>query len=119
MEKHKISETSLVLTTGFLLVYFITSIQYFLYISFAFGLVGIFIKPLAKVITIAWFKLADALNFVMSKIILGIVFYSILVPIAFLYRLLNKNKLLLKKSVLTTWVERNHTYQKADLENIW
>lgn len=119
MDKHKISETSLVLTTGFLVLYFVFSIQWFLYMAVAIGLVGIFVKPLAKIIAIGWFKLADILNFVMSKVILGTVFYVILVPIAFFYRLFKKDKLQIRKAGITTWHNREYTYQEKDLKNIW
>jgi hypothetical protein len=119
MDRTKTLETSLVLTTGFLLIYLITKSDLFLYLAFAFGITGIFIKPLAKYIAIAWFKLAEILNFVVSKIVLGILFFVVLFPVSLLYRISNKDKLRLKRSENSTWIERNHTYSSADLENIW
>lgn len=119
LSRTKILETSLVLTTGFLVVYFITSNVIFLYISVGFGVTGIFIKPLAKIIAIAWFKLADILNYIVSKIVLGIMFFFILFPISIFYRLLNKNKMKIKRSVKTNWQVKNNTYSAEDLENIW
>jgi len=88
-------------------------------IAFAFGIIGIFIKPLANYIAIAWFKLADILNYFVSKIVLGTLFFVILLPIALLYRLLKKDKLQINRSKNTLWIERNYTYKRADLENIW
>jgi hypothetical protein len=119
MEKKKILETSLVLTTGFLIIYLLGSKEIFLYLALAFGLTGIFIKPLAKLITFLWFKLADALNFVMSRLILAIVFFAILYPISIMQSFFSRDKMYLRKSVKSTWVERNYSYKKADLENIW
>jgi len=119
MTKTKILETSLVLTTGFLVIYAIKPIEAFLYLALSFGLIGIFIKPLAKQIAIAWFKLADLLNFVMSKVVLGTIFFAILFPISLLYRISNKDKLQLKKSQKSAWIERNYAYKSADLKNIW
>lgn len=119
MQKSKILETSLVLTTGFLVIYLIEPYEPFLYIAMALGFIGIFIKPLAKYIAIGWFKLADALNFVFSKLMLGIIFYLVLFPISILYRMSKKDKLQLKRQKATTWTERNYTYQAKDLENIW
>ncbi len=119
MQKNKILETSLVLTTGFLVIYFITSNILFLYISAGFGITGIFIKPLARIIAIGWFKLADILNYFVSKIVLGILFFFILFPISIVYRLLNKNKMKIKQEVRTNWQVKNTTYSSADLENIW
>jgi multisubunit Na+/H+ antiporter MnhG subunit len=91
----------------------------FLYLAIAFGFTGIFIKPLAKYIAIAWFKLADILNFFVSKIILGALFFVVLVPVSALYRIVHKDKLRLKRSDKSNWVERKHEYSTADLENIW
>ena len=119
MNKTKIVETSLVLTTGFLVVYFIVSNSLFLYLALAFGLIGIFIKPLAKFIAIVWFKLADILNYFVSKIVLGVLFFGILFPISILYRLTNKDRLQLKRSKDSNWIECNKKYAAKDIENIW
>jgi hypothetical protein len=119
MDRIKSLETSLVLTTGFLVIYIFTLNYLFIYLALAFGITGIFLKPVAKYLAIAWFKLADVLNFIMSKIILGTLFFVVLVPIALLYRISNNDKLKLKKSDKTNWIERNHDYSSADLENIW
>ena len=119
MNKTKTLETSLVLTTGFLVVFLITEIQWFIYLSITFGLIGIFIKPLAKYIAIAWFKLADILNFFIPKIVMGILFLLVLVPISLIYRIFNKDKLQLKRSVKSNWIERNQNYKSEHLKNIW
>lgn len=119
MNKSKILETSLVLTTAFLGLYFLKENVIFLYIAAGFGVVGIFIKPLAKYIAIAWFKLADILSFVFSKIVLGAVFFLVLFPISLLYRISKKDKLRIKKTTDSVWDERNYQYSSKDLENIW
>lgn len=119
MERIKSVETSLVLTTATLLVFIVTQNELFLYTSFGFGIIGIFLKPLAKYITIAWFKLADILNYIFSRIILGILFFIVLTPVSVLYKISNKDKLRLKRSKKSIWIERNHNYSSADLENIW
>jgi hypothetical protein len=119
MTKLKTLETSLVLTTAFVVLYYFTSTNTFLYLAIVLGLMGIFIKPLAKYIAIAWFKLADVLNFFVSKIVLGTLFFLILFPIALLYRISNKDNLQLKRTNKSLWVERNLTYSASHLKNIW
>ena len=119
MQKTKILETSLVLTTGFLILYIISSKAIFLYLALVFGIIGIFVKPLAKIIAIAWFKLADILSYIVSKVILGALFFLILLPISMIYKIFNKDKLQIKRTKKTNWVERNQTYSLVDLENIW
>ena len=119
MSKTKILETSLVLTTGFVFLYFLFSKPFLLIIALIFGFVGIFMPFLAKYIAIAWFKLADVLNFIMSKIILGLVYFLFLVPLAFTYNIFGKDKLSLKKRNESNWVIRNKKYSVPDMENIW
>jgi hypothetical protein len=45
----------------------------------------------------------------------------LLTPIAWLYRLFNKDPLQLKKNFNkpSYFISRNHTYTKADLEKMW
>ena len=119
MDRSKTLETSLVLTTGFLLIYLLTKNDLFLYLAFAFGITGIFVKPLAKYIAIAWFKLAELLNYIVSKIILGTLFFVVLFPVSLLYKISNKDKLRLKKSKSSMWIKRDHKFTSGDLENIW
>jgi hypothetical protein len=119
MDRIKILETGLVLTTAFLVIYLLTGNNVFLYLALTVGISGIFVKPVAKYIAIAWFKLADVLNFFVSRIILGTLFFIILFPISLLYRIPNKDNLRLKRSDKSTWIERNHKYSPGDLENIW
>lgn len=119
LSKTKIVETSLVLTTGFLGLYFILTNPVFLWVALAFGITGIFIPVIARYIAFGWFKLADVLNFVVSKIILGLVYFIILFPIAFIYKALGNDKLNLTKKGKTNWVLRNIKYQRTDIDNIW
>ena len=119
MDRNKSLETSLVLTTGFLILFLLFGKEWFLYLALGLGITGIFIKPLAKYIAIAWFKLADILNFFVSKIVLGTLFFVVLWPVSMLYKISNKDRLHLKKSEKSNWIERNHVYSSEDLKNIW
>ncbi|HSM49731.1 MAG TPA: SxtJ family membrane protein [Draconibacterium sp.] len=119
MERTKVLETGLVLTTAFLVIYLLTGNYVFLYLALTVGISGIFVKPLAKYIAMAWFKLAEVLNFIVSKIILGVLFFVILFPIAVLYKISNTDKLGLRRSGKSGWVERTHDYTAQDLTNIW
>jgi hypothetical protein len=119
MSKTKIVETALVLTTGFLVIYFIFKKPVFLFLALGFGLIGIFLPAIARFIAIAWFKLADVLNFVVSKIVLGMVYFVILFPIAFIYKSLGKDKMNFENKEDTVWIVRNKKYEAADIENIW
>lgn len=119
MNKAKVLEVSLVITTALVIIYWRSSIKIYLYFAIAVGLVGILIPPLAGLIAKGWFKLADVLSFIMSRVILSSIFFLILFPIALLYRIGRKDKLQLRKAESTTWILRNHKYIGNDMENIW
>ena len=125
MSKSKIYEALLVLSTAFLVLYLFGFIRHgeakevFLYLACGIGLTGIFIRPLGKLIARGWYKLADLLSIVMSKLLMTVVFLFILVPVATLYRLTKKDKLQLKRSSKTKWIAREHQYTADDLKNIW
>lgn len=118
-DKSKIYETSLVLTTGFLVIYLLTENVTFLYVSIFFGLVGIFVKPLAYIITKIWFWLADILNLFFSKLVLGLLFYAVLLPLALIYKAAGNDKLRLKEANHTTWILRNDQFRSSDFKRIW
>ncbi len=81
------------------------------------GIIGLFIPVLATWITWLWYKLSEGLGFVTSKILLSVVFFLILTPIATLKKLMEKKGI--APNPKSNYVERNHTYLKKDLENPW
>jgi Saxitoxin biosynthesis operon protein SxtJ len=94
--------------------------QAFIYLAMGFLLIALFVPPLSKVMTLGWKKLSYLLAQVNNRIILTILFYLVLTPLACLYRLFHKDPLLLsKKESGSYYCERNHTYVRADLEKMW
>tara|TARA_Y100000768_G_C23962801_1_gene676265 strand:+ start:58 stop:468 length:411 start_codon:yes stop_codon:yes gene_type:complete len=74
---------------------------------------GIFIPILLKPIYILWMIFAVILGWVMTRVILSLVFYLIITPIGLLTRLLGEDFLALKKSNSDShWNKRN---QAAEL----
>lgn len=122
MEENKVSESVLAICTGLLLIYFIFKIKVLLLIAFLIGFAGLFIKPIANLIHKAWYKFAEILGFVNSKILLSIVFFIFLVPIAFVSRIFTKNKAMQfrkKEDGQSYYKDRDHNYNKSDFENMW
>jgi hypothetical protein len=84
--------------------------------------IGLFIKRLALVIAGGWLKFAAALGTANTKIILFVIFYLFLTPIAFLYRLTHGDVMNLKDEnppQESFWKERNHQYKPEDIEKQW
>jgi hypothetical protein len=89
-------------------------------IAFVIGLVSIFIPPAAKAIEWLWLKFAHGLGWFNSRVLLTIIYFVFLMPIAWVSRLFTKDPLMLKaKNSESLYSTRNHQYKKEDLENIW
>jgi len=119
MKKEKILEAILVITTGFIVLFAVLGKEWMLFVAIASGLVGLLIPELAAVLAKVWFKIGEVLGFVVSKVVLFLLFYVLLTPIAFLYRLFNQDSLQLKRQNRSLWSERNHIFQPTDLKNSW
>jgi len=94
--------------------------QALLYAAMAALLIALLVPPLARLITLGWEKFSRILAAVNNRIILTIVYYLVLVPIACLYRLFNRDPLrLARKESGSYYCERNHLYSSTDLEKMW
>lgn len=114
-------ETLGVLSAFFLILNVITHRQVFVLAALGLLLVALFVKPLARFISRAWLRFAELLGTFNSRLILSLVFYLFLTPLALLYRVFNRNPLALKpgRESKTLFVSRDHTYSKADFEKMW
>lgn len=125
LSAHKITQTLLVLALAFMAIHLWLVPQeslnsYFLYTSIFLTVLALFPTfVLSAFIAKGWLKFGEAMSWVMSKIILGLLFYLFVFPISSLYRLLNKDLLMLKKRNDSYYTERNHLFEKKDIENPW
>ncbi|HPR32099.1 MAG TPA: SxtJ family membrane protein [Prolixibacteraceae bacterium] len=119
MKREKELEALLVIATGFLVFYILREKEWMLYVSMAIGITGIFFRPLANLLARVWYKLGDWFGWVVSKVVLSLLFFLFLVPLALLYRMFHHDSLRLKKRPESMWLERNHVYTASDLTNIW
>jgi hypothetical protein len=81
--------------------------------------IGLFIPPLAVRIAQLWLKLAHLIGAVMSRVLLTLVFFLVLLPIAGLRRaLVRRNELQLKRGVDggSYYTEEVRTYTPRDLQ---
>jgi hypothetical protein len=116
------TKSILTITVGFLLVFVISEYEYrwALMTAISVGLAGVISEYLALKIEWLWFKLAKLLSYIVPNILLSIVFYFFLFPIALLSKVVSrKNLLQLRKEGNTNWVTVNKQFVKKDLENPW
>ena len=120
LTKDKITESILAITTGMLAIALIFKIDWLLIVAVIIGAIGLLIPPLAKLIARAWMKFAEILGYINSRILLAVVFYIFLFPIAVLSRLFIKDPLQLKpKKSGSYFTERNHEFTAEDFKNPW
>src|SRR4028119_236829 len=113
-------KAQLVIVTGLLVLYFVFKSPWWLYASLGVGILSVFVPVVGDLIVRVWFKIAEVLGNINGKIILSVLFFVFLFPIALLYRLATKNPLAIKRSRDSSfYTERNHTYTKIDLEHPW
>lgn len=93
--------------------------KYLLLAALVLGLIGIFIPFIADKIHWAWMKLAHVMGFVMSKVILTIVFFVFLFPMAMISRLFGKGNVKLKREGSSYYKTRDFVYDKDSLEHLW
>lgn len=113
-------KAQLVIVTGLVVLYFVFKSPWWLYAAAAVGLLSIAVPVVGDLIVKAWFKVAEILGNINGKIILSVMFFVFLWPIALLYRLSSKNPLTIKRTNDSSfYTERNHQYTKDDLEQTW
>ena len=113
-------KTVLVITVGMMVVYLITKLQWTLYISVSVGILGVLSDYLAKKIDYLWMKLTWILSLIMPNILLSIIFYIFLTPVALLSRVFGeKNQLSLKNTSSTLFKDSNKKFDKASFEKPW
>lgn len=114
------TQTVLTITVGFLVIYAFTKIPGFFYTSLIVGILGLLSNYLARKIDYLWMKLTWLLSLIMPNVILSVVFFIFLVPIAFLSRLFQKeDQLHLKNNSTTLFKTVNRTYEPASFEKPW
>lgn len=83
---------------------------------------GLFVKPAARWIAVAWMKFAAVLAAFNTRILLGAIFFGFLTPLALLARVFRSDFLHLRRKAgegRTYWQTREQTYTAGDLEKPW
>lgn len=112
-------KTQLVIVVGLLVLAAIFDDEYPAYIALIIGLICLVIPPAGHWIVWGWYKLALILSRVMNPLVLGIVYFFFISPIAILFRLFGNDPMRLKDNKGSMYEIREKTYTKEDLEKPW
>jgi hypothetical protein len=121
-EQHRSLETVAVLAAACLVGGLVFKAPPFGYAALGLLLIGLFFKRLAVKLSEAWLRLAGILGVVNSKVLLTLIYYLILVPVAALYRGNTKDALKLNRpddGHRSYWIVREHQFEARDLERPW
>ena len=89
----------------------------------AVALLGVmlFVKPLAGFMATYWLRVLEAVGGFNARVILTVIYFLLLTPIALLFRVFNKNPLRLKaeRNSISYYHEHDRQYVGSDLEKMW
>ncbi len=109
----------LVIVIGFVLISFVIDSKWLLYFATAIGTLSLLSNSITNIILKIWFGIAKVLGYVNSRILLSFIFYVFLFPLALIAKLTGSLSFNTKKSDTTYFEDRNHLYDKSDLEKPW
>ena len=114
------AKTVLTIVVGFILIYLITKMKWSLSVAFFVGLTGVLSDFIAKWIDFAWMKLTVVLSYIVPNIVLSLIFYLFLFPIAMLTKLFGKkDPMHLKNTASSLFVHNEKVFDKAYFEKHW
>ena len=93
--------------------------DYILYLAAAFFITGLILPSVLKPVYKVWMAISVVMGFIMTKVIMVIIFYLIVTPIGLIASLTGKEFLDMKidKSAKSYWIAREKTQNiKADYE---
>lgn len=88
----------------------------------AFLAIGLFVGPLATLLARLWLKLSHLMGAVMSRVLMGLIFLLVLLPLALLRRVFTRqDELQLKRKTGggSYYTEEAKTYTAQDLQFPW
>ena len=87
-----------------------------LIISFIFLILGIFNSKLLSPLNKIWFKLGILLGKIISPIVMGIIFFTVVTPTAIILKIFKKDVLSLKKNKSNSYWKKKTDY-KTSMKN--
>jgi saxitoxin biosynthesis operon SxtJ-like protein len=117
--KDQSRDTGMAVVLLLLLVFASKKREGYLLAAIVLHVVNMAVPQIYKPVAVVWLGFSDLLGAVMSRVLLSIIFFAVVTPIAIFRRLAGKDSLKLrafKASKDSVMVERNHTFIGRDLE---
>lgn len=108
------------LAAGMVVLFFIFKSAVFLAIAVGVCVAGLFSMRLATLIAGAWMKVANLFGLILNTVLLSLVFFVLLTPLALIRKIAGKSPILLRPTHGDTYFHaRDHKYEKSDLQDMW
>jgi len=119
--REKALETLAVLAAASLLLFFIFKRPAFAVLATALLVLALAFRSAAAVVAGWWLKFSEVLGRFNTALLLGLVYFLVLTPMALLFRLLTGRAKYLKfdPAAQSYFRERNRVFTPADLEKPW
>lgn len=119
-KQNKVYPTILTLVLASLIVFYFSTNTIWLYLAFSIGSLSLISSYVAEKIYFGWMQLSLVLSKIMPTILLSIIYYLFLFPIALLSRVFGKNDiLLLKNKSDSLFVDSTEVFDKLFFEKPW
>ncbi len=112
-------QSTLTVVVLLLIVWLINDIEIIAQIGLGIGFLALVSSEIAMWIDAIWTKILTIIGWINSRVLLSLVFFLILAPIAFFYRIFKGDTLNLKGGKSSYFIDRNHLYKAEDLKNPW
>lgn len=115
----QITDTNIVMTIVLILIGLHFNIRLYFFAAGALLLFTLIIPRVFKPVAIAWFGISKVLEWITSRLLLGILFYFLVTPVGLLRRVLGKDRLQLKgfkNGSASAFTKRKHLFIREDLE---
>ncbi|MCM8812333.1 MAG: SxtJ family membrane protein [Candidatus Omnitrophica bacterium] len=111
--------TLLVISTGFLALHVFLFWPWAVYVALGVGCIGIISDSLSQRIEQGWMNIAHILGCIVPRVILTLLFFLFLCPLALLSRLFTKDPLMLSRRYPSYFIDVNRAMDKPSFEKMW
>jgi len=115
----KKTETLLVIVLACIALYLVKHYTFMPVVALGVGLAGLLVPGVKDALHFCWMKLAEGMGWVSGKILLTVIYFLVLVPLALVARARGKVSLRMKAGGGSYFRDREHEYKKEDLVHPW
>jgi Saxitoxin biosynthesis operon protein SxtJ len=121
MDRIETLKTVTVLSVALIAAYLVFGSRWLIWAALLLSLGNAFESRITTAIARYWMKFAAVLGSFNSKVILTIIYFAVLTPVAFLFRIFNRPLVdhFRANKRASYFDELNKTYQKSDFEKMW